>query len=155
MQKAVLFIVVSVLIIFASGCNSNVRVHGQIQFDDGTPLTCGTVVFDDGMQAARGDLDSEGNYRLGGEYKNDGVPPGNYKVYIIGACQTVTTGESAPSPDAGSTKKPVSLKGKGAPRMRVTPLIHSRFTSRDKTDLSCEVTGSTREVNFTVERAEP
>lgn len=138
-------------LVLGTGCSGNVHVHGKVAFDDGSPLTLGTVVFDDGQISARGKLDENGSFRIGSKKADDGLPPGNYKVYIIGALKggyTSPVGNIEQSAAFGQV--PVGKKQDRSSQVQF--LVHTKYGNRNTTDLSCEVTSSTREVNFTVER---
>ena len=65
------------------GCGGNPKVKGKVVFsDDKTPLTQGVVNFVSDKGIARGELDKEGNFVVGSEKVSDGLPPGNYRVYL-------------------------------------------------------------------------
>lgn len=105
--------------------------------DDGSPLTVGTVCFATETHYARGDLDKNGNYTLGFEKQGNGLPKGEYKVYIADAV-TVT----------GTIKD-----DEGDERAVYSPVIAQKFTSKGLTDLTCIVDGKTKTFDFKVERA--
>ena len=73
-----------------SGCGSgNVPLTGTVTFsDDGSPLTVGTVSFEGSRVRASGALDAKGKYIVGTEKERDGIPPGTYKIALIGAGRT-------------------------------------------------------------------
>lgn len=75
------------LAVLFSGCGSNVRVTGTVQFDDGSPLETGIVVFQSQAHVAKGKLKPGGRFVMGSVREHDGLPPGDYKVYIVGADQ--------------------------------------------------------------------
>ncbi|MDR0611076.1 MAG: hypothetical protein LBG58_13270 [Planctomycetaceae bacterium] len=65
------------------GCG-NPEIHGQVVFsDDKSPLNCGMVIFASENHTARGPIDKNGNYVVGSNRAKDGLPAGEYKVYII------------------------------------------------------------------------
>lgn len=84
MKRNILFSVTVLLCLVTFGCdNGKVPLSGRITFDDGTPIQRGTVVFcNDSFQQARGDIDSNGRYQVGFLRDNDGMPPGNYRIYV-------------------------------------------------------------------------
>jgi len=108
------------------GCSNKVQVSGKVFFEDGSPLTAGTVIFDNGREQAKGAISEDGTYRLSSMANNDGILPGEYGVYITGALGfsgTVTmTPGTVPRPD---------------------DLIDTKFTSKDTSGLSCTVKGTT------------
>ena len=62
-----------------SGCSDAVQLRGTVTFEDGSPVGIGTVCFDSGSSIARGDLQSDGTYRLSTVNPCDGMPPGSFK----------------------------------------------------------------------------
>ena len=97
------------------GCGKGfVPLGGKVTFEDGSPLTVGAVCFSTGTFMAEGRLNEQGEYVLSSLGKDDGLPPGTYKVYIQGATKT----------DA---------------KERTVDLIHSKFVSPDTTPLSYDV----------------
>lgn len=114
------------------GCGGKSGVEGHVRFEDGTPLTVGSVVFESGGYSASGRLDSAGKYVLSSAGKNDGIKPGEYKVYIVGAVD--------------NNSKPMTEKD---PILAAIPLIDGKFRSPEKSGLSCSVTGKTT-FNITV-----
>jgi len=104
---------------FAGGCGSKITVDGFVRFEDGTPLTTGTVYFESATTTSRGQLDTSGRYVLESSGAKDGVPPGNYKVYILGAT------DSEYGTDGQWTYK---------------PLIDEKFQSAATSGLTCDVT---------------
>ena len=73
----------ALLFLFFSGCGNNKQVTGKVTFSDGKPVLTGTVIFVSGNFQARGEIE-EGSYRLSSLSQNDGLPPGEYKVYVTG-----------------------------------------------------------------------
>jgi hypothetical protein len=115
-KQILLFLVFASL--FLTGCGSGkVQLSGTVTFDDGTPLTTGSVIFSTDTFSAKGNIDSGGKYVMGSISTNDGLPAGKYKVYIEGA-----TEEAA---------------GKNGELTR--SLIDVEYNNYDSTPLSCEV----------------
>ncbi len=78
-------VVLLILAAFAIGCGGQPGVRGKVTFsDDKTPLTQGTINFESDKNIARGEVDGEGNYVIGSLKANDGLPPGQYRVYFTG-----------------------------------------------------------------------
>lgn len=71
--------------LFLCGCggSGNVSVKGTIKFDDGTPLTQGTIMFSNDTTQANAVIGSNGAYALGGAKAGDGIAPGQYGVTIV------------------------------------------------------------------------
>ncbi|MDR1957740.1 MAG: hypothetical protein LBQ54_01615 [Planctomycetaceae bacterium] len=64
------------------GCG-NPKVHGKVVYsDDGSPLDRGIVNFITDDYIARGPIDKSGNYVVGSMKARDGIPSGEYKIYI-------------------------------------------------------------------------
>lgn len=84
MKRPAFFLLIATACLALFGCdNGKVPLSGRITFDDGAPLQAGSVVFcNDSFQQARGQIDSNGRYRVGFLHDHDGMPPGNYRIYI-------------------------------------------------------------------------
>ena len=70
------------------GCSDQVQVKGKVTLPDGTPIGVGDVVFEKGDFAATGVIKRDGSYTMGSFKATDGLPKGEYTVYIRGATQT-------------------------------------------------------------------
>jgi hypothetical protein len=67
------------------GCGGDKKqVSGKVTFSDGKPVTTGKVVFATDTYQANGTINEDGSYRMGSIGEKDGVPPGVYKVFVIG-----------------------------------------------------------------------
>jgi hypothetical protein len=123
------FVFFGFIAILFSGCSGNAKVTGHIQFEDGTPLTAGEVVFESDTLQARGLIDASGRYVLESSKKGDGVPPGLYRV---GVNAVEPTGKQI----AINPRDPTDTR----PEMR--SLVDSKFTNPSTSGLTCEVKGS-------------
>lgn len=122
------------LLATVAGCGDGKPLGGKVTFsDDGSPLTTGTVCFTDGKNFSRGEIKPDGTYTVRSEGKKDGIKPGNYRVYILGA-------ESIVSDASGNDV--------------VTPLIATKFTSVDTSGLTFNADGKTRQFDIKVDKAE-
>lgn len=121
-------LILTICFLAISGCNSKISVDGTVAFEDGTPLKTGTVYFESSEASARGILDEKGHYVLESEKTKDGVLPGTYRVYILGAAESGYDSEK-------------NWKSK--------PLIDSKFQSAGTSELSCDVQKKTT-YNITV-----
>ena len=68
-----------------AGCSSGYYpVQGTVTLDDGSPLGKGMVVFEaaDQSSMARGEVQSDGRFRLSTGRPGDGVKPGRYRVLV-------------------------------------------------------------------------
>lgn len=127
--------------IFFTGCGDNVPLGGTVTFsDDGSPLEVGTIAFTNGTMQARGDIGAGGKYDLGTLKVGDGLPPGDYKVYITGAEKT----------EAGKT---IGTGEYQSTLNKITQLIDPKYSSADKTPLTAKVDASTKQIDFKVDRA--
>jgi len=82
----IILLVVGVLLVGATGCgNSQNRLSGTVKFEDGSPVTQGSVVFLKEGYMARGTIQPDGSYTVGSLTESDGLPNGEYRVYIEGA----------------------------------------------------------------------
>lgn len=99
------------VLVIAAGCGGpgENRVHGSIQFDDGTPLDKGELIFDSGTYSDIASVDDQGQFEV-----EQGLPPGTYKITLGGVML----------PDA---------KGNYA------PIVHPRYLEYQSTDLSVTV----------------
>ncbi|MDR1383946.1 MAG: carboxypeptidase-like regulatory domain-containing protein [Planctomycetaceae bacterium] len=71
------------------GCG-NPGVRGKVVYsDDKSPLPRGVVNFVKDGFIARGQIDSNGNYVIGSKRAGDGLPAGEYKVYITGTSREI------------------------------------------------------------------
>lgn len=71
----------------AVGCGPGFQqVHGKVTYEDGTPVTKGLVVFESTAEkhalTARGNIGTDGSYRLGTRQPGDGAPAGKYRVLL-------------------------------------------------------------------------
>jgi len=129
------------ILLFVTGCSGKVPLGGTVTFsDDGTPLTRGAVFFQSDKLVAQGAIKSDGTFRVGTDKLTDGLPPGTYKVYIAGAELSELV------PYAGGAD------GQGM-RQKLTPLIDSKYTNINTSDLSVVIDGKTRKFDIQVDRA--
>ena len=119
------------------GCSPNVGLGGKVTFsDDGSPLAAGTVVFKRGNEISKGRLKPDGTFVIGTMKNNDGLPPGQYMVYITGA-------------------EKVLIPGTEYRDAVMEPLIDPKFTKSDTSGLTVEVDGATKNFDFQVDRYAP
>ena len=125
------------------GCSKNVPLSGRITFEDtGEPLTMGTIAFVQGAQQARSDIDSDGRYKLGFVKDGDGLPKGQYQIYIRAVRVEGTWG-------------PVNADGYAEEIILATiPLIADRYKSPETSGLTFIADGKSRKFDIQVERAE-
>jgi hypothetical protein len=114
-------LITTVLLIFVTitaGCGNNVRVTGKVTFEDGSPVTAGTVIFTTEKAQFSGFI-KNGSYDAGATKNGQGIPPGTYKVWLSDTARV----EAIPnSPDTAAF-----------------PQITAEFTSPSGTPLQLEV----------------
>jgi hypothetical protein len=124
------------------GCSSNVPLGGRITFtDNGEPLPEGTIGFVSGTNQARGDIDKYGKYTLGFQSAGNGLPKGEYKVYIQSVKIELQTGTDE--------------NGDGEPDIigrKETPLIAKKYANPDTSGLTFIVDGKKNVFDIKVER---
>jgi len=124
----VMFLVAATFLGFL-GCSGNggatEKVTGTVTYEDGTPLSGGTIVFADRKRnsSSVGYLQEDGSYVLGTFGESDGAPQGSYKVTIIAS----------------------SAYGERSP-------LSSKFGSLEQTPLTAEVVDGENVINFQVEK---
>src|SRR5262245_47887033 len=77
-----------VLLAALSGCSSGRhRVTGTVTYEDGTPLTQGTVAgeatIDGKLVGVQGSVQKDGTFEWGTESPGDGAYPGTYRVIVL------------------------------------------------------------------------
>ncbi|MDR2116777.1 MAG: hypothetical protein LBP87_10410 [Planctomycetaceae bacterium] len=78
------FFFLAVFVILLTSCSQNIKITGTVKFDDGEPLTRGTVIFESPTHSFPGYLDEKGHYAVGDTKDGAGIPPGDYTVWIAG-----------------------------------------------------------------------
>lgn len=81
-----------------AGCNSGrYPVSGQILYEDGAPVTAGTIIaeatIDGKIVGLQGNVESDGKFTLGGASPGDGALPGQYQVLVT--TPTISDAEKA------------------------------------------------------------
>jgi hypothetical protein len=77
-----------VALVGTAGCGSDrYPVSGQVVFEDGSPLTEGTVLGEtgegDATVIAQGSVRNDGTFTWGSDRPGDGAKPGEYRVAVI------------------------------------------------------------------------
>ena len=90
MKKFVFYLFV-IVVGLAIGCGPNVSLRGKVTFADGTPLETGMVIVANDNVLSRGEIQPNGSYVIGSLSKKDGIPKGEYQVYITGAAKVIGT----------------------------------------------------------------
>ncbi|HBT75500.1 MAG TPA: hypothetical protein DEB39_00930 [Planctomycetaceae bacterium] len=107
-----------------TGCG-DCKVTGVVTFADGTPLETGTVCFENEKAnfVGYGMIGKGGRYNLGKTKDGDGIPSGDYSVYVQGAAEIVGR-------DAGGSAIYKSL-------------VADKFASPVLSEIKCTVNGKT------------
>jgi carbon monoxide dehydrogenase subunit G len=128
-QKITFFLILLACGIMA-GCGS-ASVTGKVTFEDGSPLTAGTVNFETDTNLMVGHLKKDGTYTLVGDGRSNGIPKGSYKVYITNA-----TEDTDVAYDSGD------VMTRSADRKLQRNLIANKYMSPSTSGLTCDVKGS-------------
>lgn len=128
---------VLLLALLAAGCSSGrYPVSGRVTYEDGTPVTEGTVIGEttvDGKAAGvQGVIEPDGSFSWGGERPGDGAAPGSYKVLV--------------TPRALSNVEIAA----GA-----QPSVSGKYTKFDSSGLTFDVKPESNVFNITVTRPAP
>ena len=125
-----------VVFIFAAGCSDKVRLGGTVTFsDDGAPVTKGCVVFVTATFQSRGLIASDGTYTLSSTGNKDGIPPGEYRIFLTGIEDTIQIDR----PDGSYDTRSVFL-------------ISEKYASPETSGLTCVVDGKTKRHDIQVDR---
>ncbi len=83
MKKHILLLLL-LTVVAVTGCGGNgfVPTGGRITFEDGTPVTSGSVAFETDNFMADGRIKPDGSYTLSSLKPGDGLPPGKYAVSV-------------------------------------------------------------------------
>lgn len=137
-MKRMIFLLILITIV-CFGCQKKQKLTGRISFPDGKPLNVGVVFFVSDTYMGRGRINSDGTYFVDSEAERDGLPQGNYTVYISGAI--------IEDPQA----KPEVVKNKRTQKeIPMLPLINPKYMNRETSPLKFTIPGE-KEFNFTVE----
>ena len=125
------------LLLTAIGCSGNVHLSGTVSYsDDQSPVTGGVVVFEKGGQMSQGEIRANGTYTVFTLGKNDGMPRGDYVVYLT-----------------NTDKVEPRFRPDGTADRHVTPLVHSKYRDPGTSGLTFKADGKTKKFDITVDRA--
>ncbi len=135
MKKTAGICIILALLFTSVGCPSGlVPMSGRVTYsDNGEPLETGTVSFTTSRFHARGTIKEDGRYTIGSYTEDDGLPPDTYQIYVSGAVRY--EGEDKDG-------RPIAV-----------PLIDEKFTAPATSGLTLKVDGSTKTLDFQVDRA--
>ena len=131
MTKNSILLTLLLALLTLAGCGGGqVGLSGKVVYsDDQSPLTMGTVCFETEKFLARGNIKPDGTFTVGSIKDTDGLPPGNYRVYVSDARKII-----------GQDKDGADI---------YEPLIASKFTTAATSGITIEVTSSQK--NYTIE----
>jgi hypothetical protein len=93
------FASLGLLAILFGGCGrSGIHpVSGTVRLRDGSPVITGKVILDSGATGVGswGSILPDGTFRMGTHLPTDGVPAGEHRVAIVGACKTMSPDSDA------------------------------------------------------------
>ena len=114
MKKTLCFFSFLLLVLTVIGCGGNSRLSGKVTFTDGKPATHGMVIFTnvtDSFQA-KGEINKDGTYVVGSTKARNGLPPGEYKVFVSGIDTTAQSlGMGIPVPLCAEKYQNASTSG--------------------------------------------
>ena len=111
------FLICLLICLVVAGCGKNKKLTGKVTFTDGKPATTGMVIFRTDTFMANGEIKSDGTYKMSSERENDGIPPGDYQVYVSSIFK---------SSQGGGAALPVSL-------------CDPKFENPDTSGLTCKI----------------
>ena len=129
-MKKPTFLLCLLFCLFAAGCSGNKRLTGKVTFDDGSPAPNGSVILEKDNHISRGEIHPDGTYRVSSEGENDGIPPGEYKVYVTGV-----------------SEMPPQMPGMMIPP---TPLCEPKYTNPDTSGLTCKIPAPGNRFDFSI-----
>jgi hypothetical protein len=135
-MKNLLAWVVVIVAPFVSGCSTGLNpVKGKVTYQDGSPVTAGSVVVEtvdtgnEQRSSANGNILPDGTFQLTSLNPGDGVPEGRYRVAVL----------SPPLSD--------DQVGRGE-----KPLVDIKYSQLDTSGLEIEVKPGLNEVTLTVDK---
>lgn len=133
MKRTIISVVVFLCILSMFGCsNGHVSLQGRVTYSDNDePLETGTVCLVSPTRIAQGIIGENGRYIVGSYKQNDGLLPGDYRIYVAGS-------ERLTDPN-----NPMSA----------VPLIDPKFSQAKTSEIVLSVDGKTKTFDFKVDRA--
>jgi len=124
------------VLVFVAGCGDP-KVTGKVTFPDGTPLTKGQVMFQKEGFVGSANIQKDGTYSAGKLKDGDGLPPGQYEVFITGTAMY----------DDSEVETPQEFVAGGKPNFRTsTPVevIDFKYMAPNTSGLKVDVKGATK-----------
>ena len=126
MRNILLLVLFALSAAILSGCGQT-KVTGKVTFSDGSPLTSGTVIFENDQHSYTATIKGDGTFNMGMLKDGEGIPPGAYRVAVMAI-------------------DPAS-ENEGTPRL----LTHAKYASSRTSELTYDIQKSTS-VTITVEK---
>ena len=83
-EKNNLILLILVAVLVFTGCSNKIKIKGTVTFEDGSPLEQGQIMLESDKNRVSGKIHKDGSFTLGELKDGDGVPEGNYDVWITG-----------------------------------------------------------------------
>jgi len=128
---------------FIGWYGNNYPLKGKIAYEDGTPLTKGTLNFASETSLSRAKIQSDGSYVVGTLKETDGIPKGKYKIYITGAEEPIAAKTQTKKDSMGNT-----IESMGGTRQ----LVEIKYMTRNNTPLECEIPMPKNRLDITLEK---
>lgn len=120
-----------------TGCGNKQRLGGKVTFaDDGSPVVRGVVFFSTPTLVAQGAIREDGSYVVGTDRLDDGLPYGEYEVYVIGTDHIEFKNDR-----------------KGAKREHHTPMVDPKYSKAETSGLRFTADGKTKRFDLQLDRA--
>ena len=94
MRNILLLVLFALSTALLSGCGQT-KVTGKVTFSDDSPLTSGTVIFENDQHSYTATIKSDGTFKMGVLKDGEGIPPGVYRIAVM-AIDPASENESAP-----------------------------------------------------------
>ncbi|MDR2761258.1 MAG: hypothetical protein LBB88_01500 [Planctomycetaceae bacterium] len=121
MKKRLFLILTGVftsIVLLASGCGQT-KVEGKVTYSDGTPLSAGTIVFENSTNTYTAKIHEDGTFRLGVLKDGSGIPTGKYNVAIANAIDhNEINNEQTPESKTGKKDKATIEREKAKEKAR-------------------------------------
>jgi hypothetical protein len=150
-MKRCTFLLCVIFCLIAVGCSGNKKLTGKVTFSDGEPVPKGMVIFEKDNYMSRGEIQPDGSYTMSTERANDGIPPGEYKVYVSGVMDT-------PKPQVQSAGGGTSGGAGGriaspSPMPMPIRLCDAKFENPNTSGLTCTIPAPGNRFDFKIERS--
>ena len=140
-MKRLILCCFALTLFFVSGCG-NAKVSGKVTLPDGSPLSKGEVIMQSDKIVAKGKIQQDGNYRMGTTKEFDGLPKGEYQVYLLSTEEYKFPGPGGKLYSAEELKAVQKGSQTASPMPVAVPRIHKKYEAISTSGLTCSVTGS-------------